>query len=727
MSNRRVIRANKPAAPAGVIAIQAEKIDWSDVKVQGSESTVRRFDMLIYTGGALRLRGWEHPVVVDVAGLKGTDRKRPALKDHYARDPVGHFEAVSTTNNRVSGWGLISGTGENAKFVAESSRNGFPWQASIGADPSGGRRAIAFIAKGKSATANGRTFEGPVFIVRSSIFKEGSFVTLGADDDTSARVAAGKGSSMLTFEKWLEEKGFDIEAIDEAQKTSLRAWYDNEVTANTDADKGKKGGKKNARASAADDDQGGGDDPPAPTDDTDPPAGGNGGDALKAARTVQAEETKRVAAIRKVCGTKHSDIEAKAIDEGWDSDKTELAVMRAERPKHTGVFPAGAEASVQAQAIEAALCLSNGLPEKQVAEWYGEKPMNIAAGRDYRGYGIQQLCHEVIRAAGMHARAGRMDDDTIRTALGANERMVRASGGFSSASLSGTLGNVANKTLLNSFLATKIVSTEICGTRDLVDFKQATLYRMTMTGLFEKVGATGELKHAELSDETYSNQLDTYGRMLALTRQMIINDDLGAFLQIPQLLGRQAALALEEAVLTLILANTGTFFGSGNKNYISGAATNLSVGGLTSLEQKFIDQVDSAGKPIMVTPRFILVPTSLKVTAEQLMSSPLLLEAATAGSPTAASNPHSSKYAVKWSPYLNNSNFSGYSTTAWYLFADPAVIPAFEIGYLRGRRTPTIESGETDFNTLGMQWRGYWDFGVAQQDPRGAAKSKGAA
>ena len=52
---------------------------------------------------------------------------------------------------------------------------------------------------------------------------------------------------------------------------------------------------------------------------------------------------------------------------------------------------------------------------------------------------------------------------------------------------------------------------------------------------------------------------------------------------------------------------------------------------------------------------------------------------------------------------------------------------AIEIAYLRGKRTPTIESGEMSFNTLGMGWRCYWDLGVAMQDHRAAVKSKGEA
>ena len=67
-------------------------------------------------------------------------------------------------------------------------------------------------------------------------------------------------------------------------------------------------------------------------------------------------------------------------------------------------------------------------------------------------------------------------------------------------------------------------------------------------------------------------------------------------------------------------------------------------------------------------------------------------------------------------PYLNNASIPGNSATAWYLLADPADVAAVEILYLNGRRTPTIEGGQTDFDTLGMQWRAYFDFGVAMQE-----------
>ena len=50
-----------------------------------------------------------------------------------------------------------------------------------------------------------------------------------------------------------------------------------------------------------------------------------------------------------------------------------------------------------------------------------------------------------------------------------------------------------------------------------------------------------------------------------------------------------------------------------------------------------------------------------------------------------------------------------------------------QIAFLNGKRNPTIESGEMDFNKLGMAWRCYFDFGVGLLDGRGAVYSDGTA
>ena len=69
--------------------------------------------------------------------------------------------------------------------------------------------------------------------------------------------------------------------------------------------------------------------------------------------------------------------------------------------------------------------------------------------------------------------------------------------------------------------------------------------------------------------------------------------------------------------------------------------------------------------------------------------------------------------------------FTGNSSKAWYLLADPNRLPVIEVASINGQESPTIETAEADFNVLGIQMRGYHDFGVNLQDPRGGCKSKG--
>jgi hypothetical protein len=638
------------AQPEGcVLNLLASAVELEAVSANGDAKALRRFTMTAYTGGAMPLAGWRYPVVVDLQGLQVGRQRRPILLDH-TRDVdfvMGQTDSIAVMNDQLIVAGQVMGDSPKAKQVIALNDRGFSWQASIGARA----EQVEFVPEGKTSQANGREFPGPVNIARRATLGEVSFVVLGADENTSAQIAASAEPS-------------------------------------------------------------------------DPPPTVDGQQLAATIRTEALAEVKRITAIRHVCAGKHGDIEAKAIEEGWDATRTELEVLRASRPQGPAILTGSKAPS--ASAIEAALCLSVRMPEEKVLAWYGEQTVETAQSPDLRGMGLHELFYHVIQAAGKHTRPGRMNDDTIRTAFEADRTLRAAALGFSTISLSGILSNVANKALLESYSAIEAVAPRICAATDVNDFKQITRYRLTGQGTFEKVAPDGELKHAQLTEESYSNQVETYGKIISLTRQMIINDDLGAFLQIPRILGRQSALTVETAVFTLLLANPNSFFSTTNKNFFSGADTFLQISSLTTAEQLFLDQTDKDGKPILISPAILLVPSSLKVTAQQLMTETRVNETTTTDKPKPGNNPHAGKWIPLATPYLNNKSIPGFSATAWYLFANPADVAAMEIAYLRGQRTPVIESGETDFDTLGMKWRGYFDFGVNVQDFRAAVKSKGA-
>lgn len=705
--NQKVPARLMIAGGAGSVEIEAA--------AAGDEQKLRGFSMVAYTGGPMRLRGFYYPVVIDLAGLKASKKSRPVLRDHDPSLIVGHSEQVTIGAQKITVTGKLSGANDQAREVAESSDNGFPWRASIGANA----ERMVFLDKGEKLEVNGRRVIGPAYVVRAGTLMEISFVALGADDNTSAKVAASAAEQQIevismNFEQWLKAKGFDPEQLSDSQRTSLQAMFDAEQNPNPPGDPESET-KPPVQASASTEE-------------------GETEDPLREMRARRAAEIERGDRIAQICaqydGPKikvdgaEVSLEAHAIKEGWDETKVELHALRAARPAAPAIHTdTGTQRT--GTALEASLCLTAGMDEEQVGKWYDEKTMNAAASRDLRGAGIREVFIAVLQAAGAHVGFGRLDDDFIRAAFQA-DRQIQASSGFSTVSLSGVLGNVANKALLAAYRGVDSVVERFCAIRPVNDFKQVTSYRLTGDGTFQKVGADGELKSMTLGEENFSNQAATFGRIVSLTREMIINDDLGAFLQLPRMLGRGGALSLQEAVYSLLLSNPNSFFSLGNKNLLSGADSVLGIDGLTKAEQTFMDQVDADGKPVAITPGVLLTPSSLKTLGNQLYEDRVVNETTTANKPKPISNPHAGKFTPYATPYLNNSSFTGNSATAWYLFANPADVAAMEICFLRGRGVPTIQQGETSFNVLGMQWRGFFDFGVAMQDSRAAVKNAGA-
>jgi hypothetical protein len=191
---------NGPLAFSADIDIQAA--------ADGPQQGMPRFSMVAYTGGAMRLVGWRHPVVVDLSGMQIPAQKRPIRMNHDSGLGVGHTESIKVEGGKLLAAGVVSRSTPAAADVVSSGKNGFPWQASIGAST----EQTEFVKEGESAAVNGRTFSGPINVVRKSTLGEISFVDLGADGNTSASIAAkaantAKDSTMdLAALKTLTEK-----------------------------------------------------------------------------------------------------------------------------------------------------------------------------------------------------------------------------------------------------------------------------------------------------------------------------------------------------------------------------------------------------------------------------------------------------------------------------------------------------------------------------------------
>jgi phage major head subunit gpT-like protein len=672
------------------------------IEAAASSDGPRRFSMTAYTGGAMRLGGWPHPVVVDLAGMRVTAKSRPVLRDHDPGKIVGHTEEVDIQPKRIAVTGVLSADNLFSREVATSAGNGFPWQASIGASV----EKVVFVEEGETATANGRTFSGPVYVARRTTFGEVSFVALGADDATSARLAASAAEQTvrvnpMTLEAFVEKQGFVLADLTEQQTAFFKAAH--------------------ARETAP---------PPAPpaAPPAVPPVQATATQTLDEIFAKRRAEDDRIRQITEITAKAIDDrpfytdefekMARTAIEAKIDPKDYELEVLRASRAPNTVAGRGGkVDRKASEKVITAALCMAGGLPE--VEKSFDAQTLEAAHERFPHGVGLGEVLLMAARENGFADVSTRNIKGLLKAAF---PQEIKATG-FSTFSLSGIFGNVANKFMARGFNAVESTWRQIAAVRSVKDFKQITSYSLTGGMMYEKVGPDGELKHATLGEQSYTNQAETYGRIFAITRKDIINDDLDALTAVPMKLGRGGALKLNDVFWTEFLDNA-TFFTAARGNYDEDTDTALALTGLGLADTLFRNQTDPDGYPLGIRPAILLTPNALTVTGSQLMTETRVID----GSGTAlqpASNPFAGMFRVVSSSYLSNSSYTGYSTTAWYLLADPADMPVIEVAFLNGKDTPTVESADADFDQLGVQFRGYHDFGVSLQEYRAGVKMAG--
>jgi hypothetical protein len=257
------------------------------IEAAADDTSVPRFSMVAYTGGLMKVAWFSHPVVVDLEGIAIERQNIPIRLEHNPRQGVGHTDRVVIENGQILAEGLISRDTTWARDVAKSGSRGFPWQASIGADI----LEAQFIPNGSTVVVNGRSFDGPLYVIRRSVLKEISFVDNAADGGTVATVAAAQEETLIS------EKDTSMDEKNKEKSTETPVKEESPKTPET------------IQAKAP--------------DVVDPVA---------QMRQRVADETLRIGSIQQLCGGKHPDIEARAIAEGWDATRCELEVLRASRP-----------------------------------------------------------------------------------------------------------------------------------------------------------------------------------------------------------------------------------------------------------------------------------------------------------------------------------------------------------------------------------------------------------
>lgn len=341
-----------------------------------------------------------------------------------------------------------------------------------------------------------------------------------------------------------------------------------------------------------------------------------------------------------------------------------------------------------------------------------EKPAEGA--EDFRGMSLHQLMADCAMRSGVKD-AHRKSPDELWRDMGQQERGQFADSNAFISIVNSTMG----ATIARAYNTAPTTYQHWTSVGSNSDFKKTKRYRLAANGEMQEIPENGEFKTVSGMDEGVDTGLKTYGKKFGFSRQTIINDDLGTVARLITAQVRANQRFINKLCYQTLTKNgkiydNKSLFVADHGNLMTAAAP--SIDSLNEFIVKMAMQKEINGTDVLnLTPKFILAPKALEMPLRQLLESVADPRASHAG----VKNPMKDAFQLITDAQLDIVNPKGY-----YAVADPRDVDAIEVTYLNGKRTPTLES-KVSWDTLGIEWRMYHDFGINVVDYRGVAYNQG--
>lgn len=340
-------------------------------------------------------------------------------------------------------------------------------------------------------------------------------------------------------------------------------------------------------------------------------------------------------------------------------------------------------------------------------------------GRQFRGMSLLEMGRDFLEAHGVKTRG--MDRMTLASTM----LQYRTSSGYHTTSdFASLFANVANKRLRGTY-------EENPGTYGMwarrapnaPDFKSMSVVQMGAAPDLLKTNEHGEFTYGTMKDGAETYAMLTYGRIVGLTRQAIVNDDLRGFDRLVTAFGFSARrlenrLVYAQLTTNAALSDAVALFHATHANLGTGGGSALQFSSLNSGRTAMRLQKGLQLEELNLAPEYLIVPAALEQTAYQLTSSNYT--PATKAEVNEFRQGGRTALTPVVEPILDAN-----SATAWYLAANSNAIDTVEYCYLDGAEGPVIES-ENGFEVDGVSWKCRLDFAAKAIDFRGLYKANGA-
>ena len=366
------------------------------------------------------------------------------------------------------------------------------------------------------------------------------------------------------------------------------------------------------------------------------------------------------------------------------------------RNKGVSVTMGEAESDKFRAAAQDAVLMAAGIPVAEPAP----------GAQELRGYSMVEMARESLR---------RESDSTVN--FGDNMEMARAAIN-STSTFPAIMSNLANKSVMTGFNEAETTYQIWAGKGSNRDFKEAARVALSEAGNLELVPEGGQFQQDFLGEASARTKVATYGKLFSLTRQAIINDDLGLFSKIATKYGSAAKRLVNKMVYAQLTGNVKmqdniALFDTKHGN-VAGTGEALSVKAIAKAITAMRRQKGITGDATLnITPKYLVVPPELEMTAYQIVNSTAAVDGVNSG----VVNPYKGRFVVVADAELTDPD-------AWYLVADASQHDTIEVTYLNGVETPRLETRQ-GFDVDGIEYKVAFDCGVSALDFRGVFKNAG--
>lgn len=549
---------------------------------------------------------WERcdfvPEVLRMDGVILPASGQVPLLDTHDRAEVADILG-SMTDFRVEGGQLI---GRAVFSLVERGENAFQLvKEGHLTDVSVGYRVLAstWVENGATATVEGVEYTGPLRVSTSWELFEVSLCAVGADDRAKARskTFADGGERM---NKTPESRRFDAAAAQEQLNTAVTALNalaavltepEEEKPDDTAED-------SNEPAAIPESPAGEGDGRVCEPDD-------------KTREDAVEEERARIMEISAMCRAHNmpAKMEEEMIRKGYSLDKARAAVLTRLEGRSSAAFArvdvGRTEQEKVREAVSHGLLLRCGVAEARINNG------KIAAGaREFSGMSMREVCREMLMRSGQP------------TGGNVVEMVGRA---LSTTDLPNLLTDTANRVLMDGWESADRQWEVWCGLDSVSDFKELTLLDFASGDDLALIPEGGEYQNGRAAEHAESVKIETYGKIFPLTRQAIVNDDLGAFARIARNHGEAAARMVNRLACRVLTANPTmgdgkALFHDDHGNLVSSGGNVPTVETLGAAFLKMRTQKDALGNRVQIRPQFFIAPAALETGAEVFFNSQLI-------------------------------------------------------------------------------------------------------